>query len=530
MQAMTESQMDEEAVTADQDADTASTSPSSSATELSTVWTGMPRELVCMVVERSDRETLHNWTQTNKFYYNVAADVIWDSFKIYDPNPARVWFRIDALRCKLPFQTKSPAQRVRTLTFSGSQVLWRLATETTVHSLTLFTDLQRIVLEGHVPSDAFDALKYKIHLKDLKLRLDSAFLPSEGDDYSSYTLKFVPLAGLTHLQHLAIGRFTPFEAPGLAKAISNLPLIKLTVFAAPPADLEDPRKSYAGTEHDKSPIQTFLESSLADHGKCSHHLPFSLQDIKLQDVYRPFKSTQKDLLLNTVCPLNVSTLDLGLVATKELVHFFDYTRLPKLTSFTVSGCRHFLPETAWAALGLNFDHNPPVDLPDIPVHGSFVDFLRRHRQSLEHLTIRPVMRLRWPGDQVSLNFTKEHLERLGQTDQRSTLQISKPVVILPADGKPLSQEAWNLTGWVGSCSQRPISTFSWTCFCKEMEHFITMRFIERRDGIFDANLGELGSEDEDDDEAEDEDDGQNEDEDEDMMYDDEDDEEMMYEA
>ena len=526
MEYITKSQMDEVGVTADQQRDTASTSPSSSATALSPVWTRMPRELVCMVVERSDRKTLYNWTHTSKFYYNVAADVIWESFKIYDPNPARVWFRIDALRCKLPFQTKSPAQRVRTLTFSCSQVLWRLARETTVHSLMLFTDLQRIVLEDHVPLDAFDALKYKIHLKDLELRLDSTFLPSDDDDYSSYTLKFVPIAGLTHLQHLAIGRFTPLEALGLAKAISNLPLIKLTVFAAPPADLEDTRKSYAGTEHDKSPIQTFLESSLTVHGDCSHRLPLSLQEIKLRDIYRPFKSTHKDLLLNSICSLNVSTLDLGLVATKELVHFFDHARLPNLSSFTVSGCRHFLPDSAWAALGLNFDQNPLVDLPDIPVHGSFVEFLNRHRQSLVNLTIRPGLHLSWPGDQVSLNFSKEHLERLGQTDQRSTVQKSKPVMILAADGKSLSQEAWNLAGRVGSCSPRAISPFSWSCFCMEAEHCITMRFIERRDGIFDANVGELGSEDEDDDEAEDEDDDQNEDED--MMYDDEDDEEMMF--
>ncbi|KAL8977335.1 MAG: hypothetical protein Q9205_006840, partial [Flavoplaca limonia] len=302
-----------------------------------------------------------------------------------------------------------------------------------VHSLMLLADLQRIVLKGHVHSDAFNTLKYRKHLKDLELRLDSAFLPIEGDDYSSYTLKFVPLAGITHLQHLAIGRFTPFEASGLAKAISNLPLIKLTVFAAPPADLEDPRKSYAGTEYDKSPTQTFLESSLADHGKCSHHLPLSLQDIKLRDVYRPFNSTHKDLVLNTICSLNVSTLDLGLVASKELVHFFDHARLPNLTSFTVSGCRHFLPDTAWAALGLNFDHNPPVDLPDIPVHGSFVEFLGRHRQSLENLTIRPGLHLSWPGDQLALNFTKEHLQRIAKTDQRPSLQQSEPVLILAAD-------------------------------------------------------------------------------------------------
>ncbi|KAL8870504.1 MAG: hypothetical protein Q9198_007613 [Flavoplaca austrocitrina] len=502
MENTTESQMDEEAVAADQHGDTASTSSSSSATELSRVLSGMPCELVCMVVERSDDGTLFNWTHTSKFYYNIAADVIWKSFVICDAKAGRAWSWTNFLRYKMPFQTKSPAQRVRALTFSCSQVLWSNATKPMVHSLMLLADLQRIVLKGHVHSEAFNTLKYRKNLKDLELRLDSAFLPIEGDDYSSYTLKFVPLAGITHLQHLAIGRFTPFEASGLAKAISNLPLIKLTVFAAPPADLEDPRKSYAGTEHDKSPIQTFLESSLADHGKCSHHLPLSLQDIKLRDVYRPFKSTHKDLVLNTVCSLNVSTLDLGLVASKELVHFFDHARLPNLTSFTVSGCRHFLPDTAWAALGLNFDHNPPVDLPDIPVHGSFVEFLGRHRQSLENLTIRPGLHLSWPGDQLALNFTKEHLERIAKTDQRPSLQQSEPVLILAADGKPLNQEAWNLAAWAGSCSQGSISAISCTCFCKEMEHCVTMRFIE----AIDSTIDEDDEDDDDDDDDDDEDD------------------------
>ncbi|KAI4251349.1 MAG: hypothetical protein L6R42_008417, partial [Xanthoria sp. 1 TBL-2021] len=341
----------------------ASSTSSSSATALSPVWSGMPRELVCMVVERSDRETLRNWSRTSKFYYNIAADIIWNSFAVRDPKPGRAWYRIDALRSKLRFQTKSPAQRVKTFTYFATQdgsnfdavIERRLATRCMTDALKYMPNLQLVALEGHVHPDGFDALTQNKQLQKLRLRLCSEYLRFDNDapeePSCSYTLNFAPLAGITSLRALLVGRLTPREAPGLALAVRGLlQLLKLQLSAAPPADTEDPRGSYAGTDNDNSPIQIFLETVLSKPTASKRHLPLSLTHIQFQDIYRPFRSSKKDLVLAAIRS-DVCFLDLSIIATQQLKHFFRHAAMPRLSFFTVAGCRHFLPDVAWKALG-----------------------------------------------------------------------------------------------------------------------------------------------------------------------------------
>ncbi|KAL9028049.1 MAG: hypothetical protein Q9180_007233 [Flavoplaca navasiana] len=331
MEAMTESQTDEGDVTADQYGGTTSTLPSSSATELSPVWTGMPRELVCMVVERSADETLYNWSCTNKFYYNFAADVIWESFCVHDVKAIgseRTWHRIDALRSKISFQTKSLAQRVRKLSFLAIQgslsrelLNRRLATRSMNHALTLLPDLRYIHLRGHVHSKGFDALTQNRRLQILILRRSAEILRFDKDASEEtscgYTLKFASLAGLTLLRWLGVGRLTPNEAPGLAVAVRSLNLTVLQLSAAPPADLDDPRSSYAGTGIEESPIQIFLETVVIKGTTSKGHLPRSLDVIQLEDIYRPFRYPNEDLLLAAI-QSDVQHLDLIIKATKPM--------------------------------------------------------------------------------------------------------------------------------------------------------------------------------------------------------------------
>lgn len=474
----------------------------------------MPPELVCMVVERSDRKTLRNWSCTSKFYYNIAADVIWNSFAVRDPKPGRAWYRIDALRSKIRFQSKSPAQRVKNFDFVAAParsefchvIQRRLAIRCMSDALRNLPNLERVLLEGDVHPDGFDALRQNKKLQELRLRLWAEFLPFDDDapeePFCSYTLNFASLAGLKYLQRLSIGRLTPCEAPVLALAIRDLQLISLMVFAAPPADSEDPRKSYAGTEDDNSPIQKILELLLTSRGGCSGHLPLSLQDITLRDFYRPFKSSNNDLLVNTIRPVNVSKLELCVIATKQLIH---HVRFPNLTSFALSGCRHFLPDTAWMALGLDFDKDAPIDPPASPMYGSFLGFLGCHRQSLESLMISHILSFGRPGDEGLLYFAKDDLKRLGDPGRGLTPQELEPSLLLGTRVETHNQLAWVFSNWTHSCSQVPSDDEALSsCLCVEKEHGITMRLIEARDNFVDEEEDEYGDEDEDVDEDDEE--------------------------
>lgn len=470
-----------------------------------------------MVVERSDRETVRNWSCTSKFYYNIAADVIWNSFAVYDPKPGRAWYRIDALRYKIRFQTKSPAQRVKTLAYFATQdglgfdavIERRLATRCMTDALKCMPNLQIVALEGHVHPDGFDALSQNKQLQKLRLRLCSEYLRFDKDvpeePSCSYTLNFAPLAGITSLRTLLVGRLTPREAPGLALAIRDLQLISLMVFAAPPADSVDPRKSYAGMGDDISPIQKILESLLTSRGGRSGHLPLSLQDITLRDFYRPFKSSNNDLLVNTIRPVNVSKLELCVVATKQLIHFFHHAPFPNLTSFALSGCRHFLPDNAWMALGLDFDKDAPIDPPAIPMYGSFLGFLGCHRQSLESLTMSHILSFGRPGDEGLLYFEKDDLKRLGDPGRGLTPQeFEAPLLLGTRRVEPHNQLAWVFSNWTHSCSQVPSDDEAFSsCLCVEKEHGITIRLIEARDDFVDEDEDEYGDEDEDEDVDED---------------------------
>ncbi len=442
---------------------------------MSPAWFSLPNELVCMVVERSDRETLFNWTYTSKFYYNVAADLIWRSF-CFRNGGDRKWYPLDALGPTFPFQSKSPAQRVRNFEFlSASRRGFAISYIT--NALGELSNLEHVSLEGDVHPDGFDAFIQNKNLRCLSMRQRTEFEPVNGNEtpesLCSYIFNFAPLAGIASLADLRVGQLTPAEAPGLAKAIRDLPLVKLTIVAAPPADMDDPRTSYSGTEIDKSPIQTMLEITLESPGEIKGTLPPTLRDITLRDRFRPFQSTNKDLLLDVFRPVDVSKLELLVMAPKQLVHLFHHARFHNLTSFTVNCCRHFLPDTAWTALGLDIDKGAPIDPPDIPIYGSFLDFLSRHQQSLEDLTMRPGL-LR---PDYTLRFKKGDLKRLGDLD-RTIRTFATPAATLI--GYNHKQWVWETYEWTRGCSQRPTDhrDFLCSCLCMENERCLTMGTME----------------------------------------------------
>ncbi|KAL8664286.1 MAG: hypothetical protein Q9168_007938 [Polycauliona sp. 1 TL-2023] len=471
--------------------DTASSSSRTIDTALSPLWTELPREIVCLVVERSDHTTLCNWSCTGRLYYRIAADIIWERFRIEGDTHNTTRYRIKALLSKLR-DTKSPAHRVKELDFLDVSDAWdfkqrRKAIRRMIDALKLCPNLVRILLEGDVHPDAFGALVQNKQIQSLVLRPWADALPldpdSPADPCYSYTLNFAPLAGIASLRLLVIGRLTPREAPALATALRNMKLIKLVVYAAPAADSEDPRQSYAGTDLDESPIEIMLGKVLVDRGNSHGHLPLSLQHIILGDVHRSFKTDKEDLLLKTVGPVNVSKLELLIIATKQLVHLFEHTKFPNLTAFTLNGCRHLLPDTTWATLGLDIDQNVPVDPPEIPISTSFLGFLANHQRSLEMLTINPAMHDSRPDEKEkdSLSFTQHDLAGLKQLDR----QIKAPYCKDSATCKTHNQTAWDAQCWIDSCSRRHIEYGSsyCPCICTEAGVCVTMWFLEETNNM-----------------------------------------------
>ncbi|KAL8989282.1 MAG: hypothetical protein Q9169_008393 [Polycauliona sp. 2 TL-2023] len=472
---------------------------------LSRVWTKLPSELVCIVVERSDRRTLYDWSRTSKLYYNIAADIIWESFCVEGNTPNRTKHRIDALLCSLR-HTKSPSQRVKDFDFMDMSDALNLtqrrkASRCMIDAVKLFPNLERVQLEGDVHPNAFHALMQNTRLQKLSLRAWIPILPFDqfalAEPHCSYTLNFALLAGMTSLQNLSIGRLTPSEAPGLGRALRNLPLIKLTLHAAPAADSEDPRRSYAGSEADKSPIQIMLETIQVDQGDLRGRLPLSLQSVILSDVYRSFKTTKEDLLLITLGPLNVLELHMFFTATKQLAPFFAKAIFPSLTTFALNGCRHLLADAIWETLGLEYDRSARLDPPEIPIAGIFLWFLGVHQKSLQRLTISPAMHDCRPQETRSLYFTQSDLAGLGRLGWEHS-----------ASRKLHNQTMWDEQSWIGTCTQRHIEdgTDYCPCLCTETEACITMWFIEQsNDMISYANEDEEESEDEDEEKSEDED-------------------------
>ncbi|KAL8992876.1 MAG: hypothetical protein Q9169_006772 [Polycauliona sp. 2 TL-2023] len=442
-----------------------------------------------MVVERCDRETLFSWSTANKFYHNVAADIIWNSLCIKDLRLGRTWYNIHNLTIKSQ-QSKSRAQRVKNLDFFhdpsiSDSLMRRLSNTCMTYALQNMPNLERVWLEGDVHPEGFDHLAQRQKIQQLSIRLGHVCLPLERDALPeprcTYTLDFVPLAGTVSLQDLSIGRLTPREAPSLAQAIQNSLLIKLRVIAAPPVDSGDPRQIYAGTKLDNSPIQIILENSSVKQGHVWAGFPQSLQFLSLQDTYRPIKLMREDLLLKALGSLSVSKLQLYVRATKQMAHFFHYAYLPQLISIAVNACRHFLPEEAWTILGLELYQSIPIARPDKPIYRTLMEFLARHRGSLEHLVLFHGLLLSGTYNTPVLYFDRDNLKSLGIVDGRFTAGKHETPGGLDFENMTLNQEVWDTCGWEICCSppqQINNPTHSCSCLCTEMEACITMGFIE----------------------------------------------------
>ncbi|KAL9030189.1 MAG: hypothetical protein Q9196_001659 [Gyalolechia fulgens] len=438
------------------------------------IWSRLPNELLCIIVENCDRQTLISWSCTSAFFYNLASNILWKSLHIipqdlegayttcrnssgmdmrrFDSNKEgklilfltnTLWsFRSRSLGKNVAFslggrqEPKLPAQRVKSLSvdFRGVRRGQNNAVQNENLVLSAFTNsieqmnqLQRCQYEGLIFPQMMKPLEEKRHtLRDLGLRWESEYLPATEHGLGPTLLAFNQildlrvLAGLRQLRTLTIGRLVPREARGLAEAVVKLKLAVLIVGSAPPADNDDVNRSLVGTNDDESPLLTFLDCVCQLKPMTKTHagfweggLPPTLRQLRLKDLYRPARSNKKRTILNAIgnCT-KLQGLELRTMASIQLKIFFQRAEMPSLKHLVVSGCRHFLADKEWMALGLPPDRFGAGDVLGCGTIAAFPRFLFRHRYRLVDLRISmPAMPISI-SDHYSLLFRKWHLDRL----------------------------------------------------------------------------------------------------------------------
>lgn len=330
------------------------------------LWSKLRPELILIVLENSDRQTLISWSCTCRYYYDRASDVLWKSlylrpkevlqFSVHrrldkrmvargikrDSNRIMFFLKEDAFRGRLSGglaewtpPAKAPRHRVRQLrvNFLGpdpKRANWA-SFPYSANSLWIEPDVSRLFglmpnlrafsFDGMLHPATFHTIAFPRKLHTLKLRASVKKLQhldydrnvggAGGAQTWNQILQFRSLSNLTSLRKLTVGRLVPDEAEGLAEAVVNLHLSHLSVFAAPPAVAgdQDFEISFRGKVHDESPILTFLRwiQQQGVHngtavGPGAGCLPLTLQVLGLKDHYRAWQPGNGDLLLHTVNP------------------------------------------------------------------------------------------------------------------------------------------------------------------------------------------------------------------------------------
>ncbi|KAL9002186.1 MAG: hypothetical protein Q9188_004866 [Gyalolechia gomerana] len=435
------------------------------------IWSFLPNDILCIIVENCDRQTLISWSCTNSLFYNLASNILWRSLQILPQDldgahrTCRNSFGMDPRIFEknkegmlIPFLTntpfrshplknvvfpliagqkpKLPAQRIKFLSVDfrgerrGQETIFqnrKLIVLAFANSIEQMTQLQRCHFEGRVFPQMMKPLLEKKHtLRELALRWGSEYLRATEQGLGPSLVAFNQildlrvLAGLRQLRTLTIGRLVPQEARGLAEAVVKLRLEVLVVVSAPPADNNDTNRSLVGTKDDESPLLIFLDCVCQLKPMIKTHagfweggLPPTLRHLRLKDLYRSAKSNKKMTILNAIgnCT-ELRGLELRTMASTQLKIFFQRAQMPALKHLDVSGCRHFLADNEWTALGLPPDCFADGQVSSCGKIGVFRRFLFRHRHHLIDLRISmPAMPVNI-SDHHSLFFRKWHLDRL----------------------------------------------------------------------------------------------------------------------
>ncbi|KAL9008127.1 MAG: hypothetical protein Q9173_006717 [Seirophora scorigena] len=287
-------------------------------------WSKLPPEIVAMIIETCDRETIINWSCTSSSFYDIASNVLWRSlslsaealygftqcelrdrhgkylFKCKGMGRVSEPFKRDMIsfldkkafrlskssRTALAFpvpSAKLPGERVRDLhvNFIADHptehcMMMMMTSQRHIEAavrrlLELMPDLQSFSFEGILHRPALAALATIRNLRQLELRGEEDSL-RDLDPYFDGEAQPIPalsllldihvLGNLSTLRKLTIGRLTPLEAHPLGAVIVRLELDYLFVSSAPPVSGAHVPGDFRGTTEDVSPLLSVLKSIL----------------------------------------------------------------------------------------------------------------------------------------------------------------------------------------------------------------------------------------------------------------------------
>ncbi|KAL8963782.1 MAG: hypothetical protein Q9183_004962, partial [Haloplaca sp. 2 TL-2023] len=321
------------------------------------IWSKVPYDILYLIVKVCDRQTLINWSCTNQIFYDFASNILWERIEIsteqittYCTSRDGDWSSVvdgshtdPELRLALFLgmnsfrhsyrhypgfpeilgeQAKLPTQRAVKLRLeymdhaNHKYIINSNGLKSVVKAISeivgFMPNLRVCQLEGPLQAEILEPVTCVLkNLRELRLREGAEFvhhsIPGLSFDYPEeimecdQTLPLQRLSYCTHLTRLKVMRLAPREAESLAMAISGLPhLTHLAITAAPAAAEHDPRKSFAGTSEDDSPIFSFLSALWRDvpSSKTPKFSPFpmTLQYLTLRDLYRLFPSSNEYLV------------------------------------------------------------------------------------------------------------------------------------------------------------------------------------------------------------------------------------------
>ncbi|KAL8647716.1 MAG: hypothetical protein Q9210_005391 [Variospora velana] len=469
------------------------------------VWSKLPVEILAIIIEHCDRQTIINWSCTHGFFYDIASNALWKSLflppeamsvftqcKLRDRQgkclfrgrrTGRVWepcknnmvhfldkkaFGENSSVTEVAFPVPSarlPGERVRNLrvnfvaSYPHNHFMMtspRHIDAVVLRLLTCMPNLQSFSFEGILHQQTLAVLAIIRSLRKLELRGEEDSLQALDPDFDSagqpipamgLVLDFRNLGIFNVLRDLTVGRLTPLEAHRLGEAIIKLDLDHLCVSSAPPVDGAHAQADFRGTIADESPLLTLLKSILQHgrqdiSGETAGTFPLTLRTLTLRDHYRIWQHCNENVLLDTVSPCrNLTYIEIQVKAVRPLENFLMHATFPSLNGFSMGACQHTLDWTDWTILGLE-NRSVALSQPPSEIACALKKFLRKHCQTLACLTLMQIHMDPQIRD-LALCFNKKQISELWGSRCIHNLEPNRQ-----------AQMNWDIGLWSEYCYER----------------------------------------------------------------------------
>lgn len=288
----------------------------------------LPAEIIYIIMENSDKETLSSWARTSQDFNPLATRLLWRSLFINLAHTERnddkrildEWYwNLDRLTILISDRAvgkpSTPSGSLvhelqldlRTgFSFTNEQTF----IDTLPRLLSRVPNLEHCIIEGAIYNMHLREVAKVRDLKSLEIRpgqyYKRAFVRNADSHgpfpWESRIIEFGILGPMAPLRTLKIGRLVKEEGVSLARTIRDLQLTHLEVSAADFSELDEDEES-------PSPLITFLEVVLngaEEDGK--GRFPSSLETLVLRDLFHAHVPMSQNLLTTLIDRSNLKNL------------------------------------------------------------------------------------------------------------------------------------------------------------------------------------------------------------------------------